>query len=228
MSPLYIAVILVTSAFIPSSLGQGYGPLPHKGKKHRTTTTTTLPPDIASLDLDGQQYQPGFINPVSSTSVPDNSLSSYNQPGSQQEGGSYWWQNPNSPFNGVNTPSPTQQPPAKPGGCGGGAASGCGAGLTPINIQGNPFLSGLKPGGTPPVTPSGQTVACSGVGYICSPKHLCRNGVVIEDGQGLFQVRSEVCLYVNLRKLHIFVVVSLSLLWKEQLYETEEQESGAL
>jgi hypothetical protein len=186
MSPFYIAAILISSALIPPSLGQGYGPLPNKGKKHRTTTTTTLPPDIASVDVDGQQYQPGFINPVSSTPVSDNSLGSFNQPGSSPErGGSYWWQNPNSPFSGVNPP-----PPAQPGGCnGGGAAASCGLETTPINIQGNPFLSGLKPGGAAPA----QTVACSGTGYICSPKHLCHNGVVVEDGQGLIQVRAEVC-----------------------------------
>lgn len=188
MSPLYIAVILIISACSPPCLAQGYGPLPHKGKKHRTTTTTTLPPDIASLDVDGQQYQPAFINPVSSSPVPDNSLGSYNQPAAPPEGGSYWWQNPNSPFSGVSPPSSAQ-----PSGCGGGAAGGCGS--TPVNIQGNPFLSGLKPGGAPPLNPSGQTVACSGRGYICSPKHLCVNGVVVEDGQGLIQVRSEVrCL----------------------------------
>lgn len=188
MSPIYIAVILIISACSPPCLAQGYGPLPHKGKKHRTTTTTTLPPDIASLDVDGQQYQPAFINPVSSSPVPDNSLGSYNQPASPPEGGSYWWQNPNSPFSGVSPPSSAQ-----PSGCGAGAAGGCGS--TPVNIQGNPFLSGLKPGGAPPVNPSGQTVACSGRGYICSPKHLCVNGVVVEDGQGLIQVRSEVrCL----------------------------------
>ncbi|XP_023713703.1 nascent polypeptide-associated complex subunit alpha, muscle-specific form isoform X4 [Cryptotermes secundus] len=185
MSPLYIAVILIISACSPPCLAQGYGPLPHKGKKHRTTTTTTLPPDIASLDVDGQQYQPAFINPVSSP-VPDNSLGSYSQPASPPEGGgSYWWQNPNSPFSGVSPPSSAQ-----PSGCGPGVAGGCGS--TPVNIQGNPFLSGLKPGGAPPVNPSGQTVTCSGRGYICSPKHLCVNGVVVEDGQGLIQVRSEI------------------------------------
>lgn len=193
MSALYVAAILITSAFIPPSLGQGYGPLPHKGKKHHSTTTTTLPPDIASLNLDGQQYQPGFINPVSSTPVADNSLGSYRQPESpSQGGGSYWWQNPNSPFNGVSAPLPAQQPPAKPGGCG-EAADSCGSGSPPINIQGNPFLSGLKPGGVPPITPTGQAVACRGAGYVCSPKHLCHNGVVIQDGQDIFQVRSEVC-----------------------------------
>lgn len=184
MSPLYIAAILITSALIPPTLGQGYGPLPQKGKKHRTTTTTTLPPDIASLDVDGQQYQPGFVNPVSSTPVSDNNLGPFNQPGSSSEGGSYWWQNPSSPFSGVKPP-----PPAQSGGCdGGGAPVSCGTESTPINIQGNPFLNGLKPGGTPPA----QRVACSGTGYICSPKHLCRNGVVIDDGQGLIQVRTEV------------------------------------
>jgi hypothetical protein len=184
MSPLYIAAILITSALIPPTLGQGYGPLPQKGKKHRTTTTTTLPPDIASLDVDGQQYQPGFVNPVSSTPVSDNNLGPFNQPGSSPDGGSYWWQNPNSPFNGVKPP-----PPAQSGGCdGGGAHVSCGTESTPINIQGNPFLIGLRPGGTPPI----QRVACSGTGYICSPKHLCRNGVVIDNGQGLIQVRSEV------------------------------------
>jgi hypothetical protein len=193
MSPLYIAVILIISACSPPTLAQGYGPLPHKGKKHRTTTTTTLPPDIASLNIDGQQYQPGFINPVSSSPVPDNSLGSYNQPGSPPEGGgSYWWQNPDSPFSGVSPPQSAQQPPAQPSGCSVGAPGGCGSGSTPINIQGNPFLSGLTPGGAPPVKPSGQTVACSGAGYICSPKHLCSNGVVVQDGQGLIQVRSEV------------------------------------
>ena len=186
MSPLYIAAILITSAFIPPTLGQGYGPLPHKNKKHRTTTTTTLPPDIASLDVDGEQYQPGFVNPVSSTPVADNSLGPFNQPGSRPEGGgSFWWQNPNSPFGGVNPP-----PPALSGGCnGGGTTVSCGPQSPPINIQGNPFLSGLKPGGTQPA----QTVACSGSGYICSPKHLCHNGVVVDDGQGLIQVRAEVC-----------------------------------
>jgi len=186
MSPLYIAAILITSALIPLTLGQGYGPLPHKGKKHRTTTTTTLPPDIASLDVDGQQYQPGYVNPVSGTPVSDNSLGSLNQPGSPPEGGSYWWQNPNSPFSGVNPP-----PPAQSGGCAGdgGAAVSCGTESTPINIQGNPFLGGLKPGGTP----TAPRVACSGTGYICTPKHLCQNGVVIDDGQGLIQVRAEVC-----------------------------------
>jgi hypothetical protein len=192
MSPLYIAAVLITSAFIPPSLGQGYGPLPHKGKKHHSTTTTTLPPDIASLDLHGQQYQPGFINPISSKPVPDNSLVSYSQPESPfQGGGSYWWQNPNSPFSGVSAPSPTQQPPAKPGGCA-EAADRCEASSTPINIQGNPFLSGLKP----PVTPSKQTVECTGAGYVCAPKHICSNGVVTENGQGIFQVRSEVWLHV--------------------------------
>lgn len=194
MSALYIAVVLITSAFIPPSLGQGYGPLPHKAKKHHSTTTTTLPPDIASLNLDGQQYQPGFINPISSTPVPDNSLGSYSQPESISQGaGSYWWQNSNSPFSGVSAPSPAQQPPARPGGCG-EAADGCGTGSAPINIQGNPFLSGLNP----PITPSKQAVACSGAGYVCSPKYLCINGTVSEDGQGTFEVRSEVRLHVNL------------------------------
>jgi hypothetical protein len=190
MSPLFIAVILVISACSPPALAQGYGPLPQKNKRPRTTTTTTLPPDIASLNVDGQQYQPSFINPVSSSPVPDNSLGSYNQPDSPPEGGgSYWWQNPNSPFSGVNPPSSAQ-----PSGCGAGAAGSCGG--TSINIQGNPFLSGLKPDGAPPVKPSGQTVACSGAGYICSPKHLCSNGIVVENGQGLIQVRSEVRLAI--------------------------------
>jgi hypothetical protein len=185
-----MAVLLIISACSPPSLGQGYGPLPHKGKKHRTTTSTTLPPDIASLDVDGQQYQPAFISPVSSSPVPDNSLGSYNQPGSPPEGGgSYWWQNPNSPFSGVSPPPSAKPPPALPSGCDTGAAGGCGS--APVNIQGNPFLSGLQPGGAS-VNPSGQTVACSGSDYICSPKHLCSNGVVVEDGQGLIQVRSQV------------------------------------
>jgi hypothetical protein len=191
MSALYLAVLLIISAFSPPSLAQGYGPLPHKGKKHHSTTTTTLPPDIASLDVDGQQYQQQFINVVSSSPVPDNSLGSYNQPGSPPEtGGPFWWQNPNSPFSGVSPPASANPPPAQPSGCDATATGGCGQ--TPVNIQGNPFLSGLIPGGASPSRPSGQTVACSGNGYICSPKHLCSNGVVLEDGQGLIQVRSKV------------------------------------
>jgi hypothetical protein len=194
MPPTYVVLILAISACSPPVLAQGYGPLPHNGRKHRTTTTTTLPPDIASLNVDGLQYQPALVNTVSSSPVPDNSLGSYNQPGSPpQTGGSYWWQNPNSPFSGVSPPPSAQQPPAQPSGCGTGGVGGCVS--TPVNIQGNPFLSGLKPGGAPPVKPSEGTVPCSGSGYICSPKHQCSNGVVVEDGQGLIQVRSQVsCL----------------------------------
>ena len=274
MSPLYLAAVLLLSVFIPPSLGQGYGIAPVKGKKHRTSTTTTLPPDIANYNFG----QPGY-NPISSTPVPDNSLGSYNPP-PQSGGGSYWWQNPNSPFSGATAPAPSPQPgqpsphpgypgsqpgqpgpqpgypgqpgpqpgfpgsqpgqpgpqpgfpgshpgqpgpqpgypgqpgpqpghpgpqpgypgsqPGHPGGCGGGGAGGCGGvspgggAQPPIDIQGNPFLSGLKPGSKPPIQPSGQTITCSGSGYVCAPKHLCRNGEVIQDGQGIFQVRSEV------------------------------------
>ena len=234
MHPLYLAAVLLLSAFIPPTLGQGYGSAPAKGKKHRTTTTTTLPPDIAGLNF-GPGFQPGY-NPISSTPVPDNSLGSYNPP-SQGGSGSYWWQKPDSPFIGATAPAPSPSPqpghpgsqpgpqpgypgaqpgqpgypgsqpgypgaqPGQPGGCGSGGAGGCGGvspgggAQPPVNIQGNPFLSGLKPGGgsqQPPIRPTGQTVTCSGAGYVCAPKHLCNNGVVTQDGQGIFQVRSEV------------------------------------
>ncbi|PSN51774.1 hypothetical protein C0J52_05279 [Blattella germanica] len=198
MPPTYLAVVLIVSAFLPPSLAQ-YGPPAVKGKKHRTTTTTPLPPDIQGINL-GQAY-PGY-NPISSTPLPDNSLGSYNPP--PQDGGSYWWQNPNSPFSGATAPAPGPSPapqpqpqpqPGYPGGCGAGGAGGCGGTpQQPVNIQGNPFLSGLKPGGgaVPPIQPTGQTITCSGPGNVCVPKNQCSNGVVVTDGRGSFDVRSEV------------------------------------
>nr|CAD7266322.1 unnamed protein product [Timema shepardi] len=84
---------------------------------------------------------------------------------------SYWWQTPNNPFSGATANTQPQPQPQQP-------APQPTYEQKPLKPSGNPFLVEL-------------TTTCSGSDYVCAPKHLCQNGLVVSGGEGSIQKAAE-------------------------------------
>uniref|UniRef100_A0A1B6KRD9 Peptidase S1 domain-containing protein n=1 Tax=Graphocephala atropunctata TaxID=36148 RepID=A0A1B6KRD9_9HEMI len=120
------AVLAAWLAVMVGLAAAQYGLPPTKGKKHRTTTTTTEGPDAIGNDIAAPFPLPDSGFPTAAPS-----------PGAN---GEPWWAGPGSPFKSQG------QLPAPSGGCGGGpGAGGCGA---------PPPSSYPSPGAPPPPPPS--------------------------------------------------------------------------